>query len=118
MYAFRYKKEQFNNVPRNRFLRALTAEGIPNYAGYSEILNREPFVENTLNSKTYQKIYSPERLKWYRENIECPENDKLTKESVWLFQERLITTKKDMDDIADAINKKIFMIIPIITTVY
>ena len=105
MYAFRYKKEHFNDIPRKKFLEALTAEGIPNYTGYPEILNKEPFIEDTLNSKTFQKIYSKERLNRYRRNIDCPENDKLVKETVWIFQERLLGNKKDMNDIADAILK-------------
>ena len=42
---------------RAQFLEALRAEGIPCYDGYTP-LNREAFLEHTLQSRAYQRIYS------------------------------------------------------------
>ena len=43
LYMFRYQKEHFANLPRARFLKALSAEGIPCSGGYSP-LNKEPLL--------------------------------------------------------------------------
>ena len=39
------------------------------------------------------------------EKNQCPANDQLCEEAVWLFHSMLITGKSDMDDIAMAIEK-------------
>jgi hypothetical protein len=35
----------------------------------------------------------------------CPENDKLCDEAVWLYQTMLLGSQRDMDQIAEAIQK-------------
>jgi perosamine synthetase len=105
LYGFRYKKEYFNDVPRNKFLRALSGEGIPNTSMYFDRLNTQNFVEHTLNSKAFKLIYSKERLNRYREQNQCPVNDLLAEQGVWFSQQMLLGTRADMDDIADAIVK-------------
>jgi perosamine synthetase len=104
LYAFRYKKEHFNNLPRGKFLSALRAEGIPCSGGYSP-LNKEGTIEDALNSRSFQKVFSKDRLDKYREQNHCPENDRLCEEAVWFTQNLLLGTKSDMDDITDAISK-------------
>ncbi len=104
LFMFRYDPEKFAGLPRNKFMKALSAEGIPCSGGYSP-LNKEPFLENTFQTRGYQRIYSAEQLKkWAGEN-ECPENDKLCEEAVWFFQSMFLTGRTDMDQIADAIRK-------------
>lgn len=105
LYGFRYQKEYFNDAPKSKFLKALRAEGVSNSDMYFDRLNTKHFVEHTLNSKVFQMIYSKDRLEKYREQNECPVNDKLCEQGVWLWQQFLLGTKKDMDDIADAIIK-------------
>jgi len=58
-----------------------------------------------LNSKGYNRLFSKDRLNRYREENHYPDNDQLCEEAVWLSQRLLLTTKRDMDDIADAILK-------------
>ncbi len=72
---------------------------------YFDELNKQPFIDNTLNSRTFQKVFSKERLQKYREQNHCPNNDRLSVEGVWLPQYAFLGDKKDMDDIADAIAK-------------
>lgn len=105
VYGFRYKKEQFKDLERAKFVSALSKEGIPcsTYVDYE--LNKEPFIEDALNTKAFQKLYSKERLKRYREELECPNNAQLCKEIVGLDQSLLLGTKADMDDITNAIQK-------------
>jgi dTDP-4-amino-4,6-dideoxygalactose transaminase len=108
-YAFRYRKEDFNNLPRNKFLSALRAEGIPCSFGLGTIgststpMNKEGLIEDALNSKSFQRIYSKDRLNRYREQNHCPESDQLCEEVAGFGQRLLLGTKRDMDDIADAI---------------
>jgi dTDP-4-amino-4,6-dideoxygalactose transaminase len=104
LYPFRYKKEHFNNVPRSKFLDALRAEGIPCSEGYGPQY-RDSLIEVTLNSKNFKRSFSKERLDKYRQELHYPDNDQLCEEAVWLSQTLLLTTQKDIDDIADAILK-------------
>jgi len=108
-YGFRYRKERFNGLSREKFLSALSAEGIPASSGLGVIegrpINKEGLIEETLNSKTFQKIYSTEMLNKYRRQNDCPESDRLCQETVGFYGKVLLGTRQDMDDIADAILK-------------
>ena len=105
LYPFRYKKEYFDSLPRRKFLNALSAEGIPCSGGYGPQYN-DGLMEEALNSKGYKRLFSEQRLNTYREELKnLPENDQLTQEAVWLFQNMLLGEQKDMDDIIDAIQK-------------
>ncbi len=105
IYGFRYQKEHFHDAPKEKFLKALRAERIPFTTMYFDQLNKQPFIENALSSRTFQKTYSPQRLDRYREQNQCPRNDQLTAEGVWLPQSVFLGDRSDMDDIADAIAK-------------
>jgi dTDP-4-amino-4,6-dideoxygalactose transaminase len=104
LYPFRYIKENFNRLSRGKFLAALKAEGIPCSGGYGQV-NKGDFFEEALNSKNFQKSYSKERLNRCRELNHCPDNNQLCREAVWFGQNLLLGSKRDMDDIADAILK-------------
>ncbi|MBN2314355.1 MAG: DegT/DnrJ/EryC1/StrS family aminotransferase [Sedimentisphaerales bacterium] len=104
LYPFRYKKEQFNNMSRDRFLSALRAEGVPCSGGYGPQYN-DGLIEAALNSKNFKRSFSKARLKKYREELHYPDNDQLCKEAVWFSQSMLLGSKADIDDIADAIQK-------------
>lgn len=107
LFPFRYQKEAFKGLPRNMFIKALQAEGIPCYSGYSE-LNKMPYLKNAFNSKYFQKFYPRDRLNYdkYAEENKCPENEKLCNEqAVWISQSLLLGSKSDMDNIAFAIEK-------------
>ncbi len=104
LYAFRYHAEQFSGLPKKRFIAALHAEGIPVSSGY-EPQNHDGLIEQQLTSRGYQRLFSRQRLEQYREQNHLPDNDRLCAEAVVLYQSNLLGTKKDMDDIADAILK-------------
>ena len=106
LFPFRYKKEEFRELPRSGFLSALQAEGIPASSGYQP-LNKMPYIADGLSTKNYKKMYPPELLDYnkYMEQNQCPDNDQLCEEAVWLFHSMLLTEKSDMDDIANAIEK-------------
>lgn len=104
LYMLRYDKERFAGAPRDLFLKALRAEGIPCSGGYRP-LNKEPFLARTLASKAYKAIYSPERLARWQERNQCPANDRLCEEAVWFTQTMLLGERRDMEQIAEAVRK-------------
>jgi dTDP-4-amino-4,6-dideoxygalactose transaminase len=104
LYMFRYQAERFAGLPRERFLKALSAEGVPCSGGYTP-LNQQPFVQATLRSRAYQRLYPKEVLDAWEERNRCPANDRLCEEAVWLTQTMLLGPRRDMDEIAAAIRK-------------
>jgi len=105
LYPFRYKKEHFDDLSREKFLKAFTAEGITCAKGYGPQYN-DGVIEEALNSRGYKRLFSEQRLNSYREELKnLPDNDQLTEEAVWLFQNMLLGEKSDMDDIINAVEK-------------
>ena len=99
-----YKKEYFNGLSRDKFLSALRAEGIPCSSGYGPQYN-DGLIEAALNSKNFKRSFSKARLDQYRRELHYPDNDQLCKEAVWFGQNMLLGSRRDIDDIADAILK-------------
>lgn len=104
LYMARYDPDSFSGLPRAQFLKALQAEGIPCDGGYTP-LNKEAFLENTLQSRAFQRIYSASDLDDYRGRNQCPANDALCGQAIWFYQTMMLGEQKDMDDIARAIRK-------------
>ena len=104
LYPFRYQSERFNNIPRDKFIRALNAEGIPCGSGYGT-QNKDGLIEDTLNSKGYKRLFSEARLKKWRDENILPGNDKLCSEAVIFSQNILLGSANDMGDIVRAITK-------------
>jgi len=105
LFGLRYLKDAFDDVPRDVFLRALRAEGIPYTTMYFDRLNRQPFIDKVLESRSFRRIFSPERIRWYRETNHCPNNDLLAEQGIWLPQTVLLGNQRDMEDIAEAFAK-------------
>lgn len=104
LYMFRYDPAAFAGLSRAGFLKALSAEGIPGSSGYSP-LNKEAFVQASLKSRAYRKIYPAEVLDSWAERNQCPANDQLCREAVWFTQTMFLGNRGDMDQIAEAIRK-------------
>ncbi len=104
LYMFRYDAEKFGGLPREKFLKALSAEGIPGSTGYKK-LNKEQYIIDRVTSRPFINVYGKQRIDDYLARIECPQNDKLTEEAVWFTQNMLLGPESDMDQIADAIEK-------------
>jgi len=104
LYAFRYISKEFNNIPKERFIRALNAEGIPCGGGYGP-QNKDGLIEEQLGSKGYKRLFSEARLKQWREENILPGNDKLCSEAVTFYQSILLGSISDMEDIVRAIRK-------------
>ena len=104
VYGLRYDSAHFDGLPKAKFIEAMNAEGIPLGGGYRPH-NKMQFVEHTLMSRAYQSIYSKERLDRYRRKNNCPNNDKLCMDAMTLPQTVLIGSRKDVDDVIEAIGK-------------
>lgn len=104
LYMLRYDPQGFNGLPRDKFMKALAAEGIPGSTGYAP-LNTQPFLKTALESRGFKRLFSAARLKQWQEQNHCPQNDKLCTEAVWMTQNMLLGSRSDMDQIADAFRK-------------
>ncbi len=105
LYMFRYDKSQFAGLSRERFIEALNREGVPSSGGYG-MMNKSAYVTGLAKNRQYLKLYGEKFMNEWLQRNHCPQNDKLTTEqAVWLFQTMLLGTRKDMDQIAEAIRK-------------
>ena len=106
LFAMSYHKEYFNNADRSQFFKAIRAEGIPLGGYIPNGLHKEPWVDYILNQKVYQKMYSAQRLRQFKEEMQCPVCDKVCDEMAMLWSSGPLTgSKEDMDDIINAIMK-------------
>lgn len=104
MYPFRFVAKEFGDVSRQTFLKALAAEGVPCSAGYGK-QNHDGLIEEALNSRGYQRLFSKKRLKQWREENRLPGNDRLAEQAITFYQSMLLGTEADMDDIVNAVTK-------------
>lgn len=106
LFPFRYDQRHFAGLPRAQFIKALQAEGIPCSSGYTP-LNDIKNLGNTFETKNYKKMYAASELSYerFKENNQCPQNEILCQEAVWLPQNVLLTDKGAMDMIVSAILK-------------
>jgi perosamine synthetase len=106
LYATSYHKEAFNGVERSKFLKALDAEGVSLSPYIERGLHREPWIETVLKSKAYQKMFSARRLQEFREQVACPNCDRVCQEMAMIWASGpLLGTQQDMDEVADAVFK-------------
>ena len=104
LYMFRYDPAAFAGLPKDRFLKALAAEGIPASGGYSP-LNNQAFIKQALASRGYKRLFSEQRLRDWEERTLCPVNDRLCSEAIWFTQNMLLGPRSDMDQIVEAVRK-------------
>ncbi|MCC6588217.1 MAG: DegT/DnrJ/EryC1/StrS family aminotransferase [Bryobacterales bacterium] len=93
VFMLRFIEAEFG-IDRERFLKALTAEGVPCSSGYAHPLYRNPlFAEPGL------------ALDYTRFADLCPSSERACHEAVWLEHRLLLGEHSDMDDIAGAMRK-------------
>ena len=84
----------------------MVAEGIPVKNGIDSNLHLHPFIDAYLNLGSFKRLYSKKRLDQYRKELKCPVNERIGKETGFsLGQQVFLGSKKDMEDIAEAIAK-------------
>ena len=100
-----YDKQAFGGVSRDRFLEALSAEGIPCARGYNPLYREGMFRDGMDIEACPWGCADYHGMVNYDETY-CPNCEELCDETgFWLFQNTLLGAEQDMDDIADAIVK-------------
>ncbi len=103
LYMFRYDPAQFEGLSREVFMQELRKVGVGASAGYTS-LNKSPHVVALAKNTHYQKIYGTDFMtKWVEKN-QCPENDQLCSQAVWLTQNVLLGERLDMERIAASVD--------------
>jgi dTDP-4-amino-4,6-dideoxygalactose transaminase len=103
-YIFRYDPDAFGGVPRDRFVEALAAEGIPADGDFYVPIYRSPLFPVTADR--YPAIRDRYGDRIGPDSAHCPVADKAAyHEAVWLHHPLFMAGKKEMDAIAEAIRK-------------
>jgi dTDP-4-amino-4,6-dideoxygalactose transaminase len=105
LYPYRYDAAQFNGLSRDKFVRAVSAEGVPCGGIYREQYF-DGLLDEAIASRGYKKLWSAERLKAYRDSFhELKGNKQVCETTVAMTQNMLLGPRSDMDDILEAIRK-------------
>lgn len=105
LYAFRYDPAQFHGLPRAKFMRALSAEGIPCSGGYGDLRYEGPF-EEAANSRGYKRLWSADRLKAYADSFqELKGNQQVCATTIGLGQNLLLAERSNVAHIVEAVAK-------------
>ncbi len=94
LYCMKYNPEGFGGKSRQEFVNALSAEGIPCSIGYRSPLSEEPGMAHV--AEKYPHLIR---------SLPCPNAELVCEQSVWLFQNLLLGSESDMDQVVDAITK-------------
>lgn len=98
IYIFRYDASVFG-APRQSFLEALKATGIPASAGYSTLIYEQPF----MRQKNFGTFHAAGQWPDYSQ-VNCPVAENAAREEgCWFPQQVLLGSKADMDKIADIV---------------
>ncbi|MEX2138615.1 MAG: DegT/DnrJ/EryC1/StrS family aminotransferase [Pirellulales bacterium] len=105
LYPLRYDVEQFSGLPRERFMNALRAEGVPCSGVYHEQYF-DGLLDEAISSRGYQRLYSAKRLKDYRDSFqELKGNRQVCSTTVAVPQNVLLAKRSQLDQIVEAIRK-------------
>jgi perosamine synthetase len=106
LYAMSYHKQHFNNAPREKFLKAVAAEGISLSPYIANGLHKEPWTQHIQTLPDYKKMYGTARLKKFNEELNLPKCDQVCQEMAMIWASGpLLGTLADMDDVINAIMK-------------
>jgi len=105
LYAFRYDAAQFNRLSRDRFMEALSAEGVPCSSVYSEQYY-DGLLDEAIASRGFKRLWSEQRLRAYRESLGALKGNKqVCDTTVAITQNMLLASRSDIDHIIAAIQK-------------
>ncbi len=101
LFISRYDPTAFGGMPRQTFLEALRAEGIPCSEGYQPLYRLKAIQDGTRRLKQFISGGSP------GEGMpDCPVTEKAcSSEGVWFTQTMLLGGREDMDQIGEAVLK-------------
>jgi dTDP-4-amino-4,6-dideoxygalactose transaminase len=101
LYIFRYDPLAFDGLPRQKFIDALVAEGIPCSSGYDRPLYKQPvFLNHAFGPFTLAEGQYPDYTQ-----VCCPASEQLCQETCWLAQSLLLGDESDRQDIVASVTK-------------
>jgi dTDP-4-amino-4,6-dideoxygalactose transaminase len=100
-YSFCLDMNQLG-ISRERFVAALTAEGVPAMEGYGTPLYKNPVFERMSTDPNFRP-YLGDRVD-YRQ-VQCPVCEQICADTVWIFHTLLLADEPAMQQIAAAIRK-------------
>jgi perosamine synthetase len=105
LYPFRYDADKFHGLPREKFIKAMRAEGIPISTGYQEQYF-DGLLDEAIASRGFKRLFSARRLKEYRDSFqELKGNREVCATTVAMTQNLLLAEPTDIDHIGEAIRK-------------
>jgi len=100
-FVIRYDPEEFGGLPKEKFLQALNAEGVPAGCGYGMPLYRQPaFKEENLRGVIPKGIQTPDY-----ENLYLPGAEEFTAKEITLPHSILLAEREALDLIVSSIEK-------------
>jgi len=98
IYLTRYNADAFHGIPREKFFKAMQAEGVYTYMGYMPLYKEKLFVTD-VDEYPWLKGYDYGTLS-------MPVTERIAdEEAVWLKQNHLLGDAQDAQDIIDAFEK-------------
>lgn len=94
LYIMRYDSQAFDGITRDRFVEALSAEGIPSFGGYVPLYRQKAFTACV-------PAEAPDYANMRMSACEKASDE----EGVWLTQGMLLGPRSDMDSIVQAVAK-------------
>jgi hypothetical protein len=105
LYPFGYDAAQFNGLTRDKFAKAVSAEGVPCGGIYHEQYF-DGSLDEAIASRGFKRLWSGERLKAYRDSFqELKGNKQVCETTVAMTQNMLLSDRSGMDEILEAIGK-------------
>ncbi|MBM3333557.1 DegT/DnrJ/EryC1/StrS family aminotransferase [Candidatus Sumerlaeota bacterium] len=105
LYSFRYDAREFNGLSRDKFMDALTAEGVPCSSVYREQYF-DGLLDEAIASRGYQRLWSAERLKAYRASLnDLKGNKQVCETAVAMTQNMLLADRAGIDHIIEAVRR-------------
>ena len=104
-YIFHYDQGAFSGLPRDRFIEALKAEGIPEQASYPPLHSLDLFKNGAYRERFFPGEHkSEERMNEVLQRA-FPVTEKAGYETVWIPHFALLGDEQDVQEIAEAIAK-------------
>jgi len=105
-YFLRYDPSKWDNIPRDRFMKALSAEGVPCGTAHNQPLYKNPLFKEMAFGRTGCPISCP----FYGEKIDyskvsCPVSERVYESEVIALGKDFLMEKKNIDRILEAIHK-------------
>jgi dTDP-4-amino-4,6-dideoxygalactose transaminase len=99
LFIFTFDPEKFGGITSDVFCEALRAEGVPCHGGYDRSLQDYDFFEDPF----VQRMLGKDRPQYKK--VDTPVSRRAVRYSVWLKQFQLLSPRKVMDGIVDAVMK-------------